>query len=101
MQNAEYRKLKLTNMQTKSGFTLRPLGQEYILVGESVERVNFNKMIVMNETAAFLWKKVGTTHWEAKDLAKLLLAEYEVDEDTAMKDAQTIVESWKQAGIIE
>lgn len=88
-------------MQIKSGFTLRPLGQEYILVGESVERVNFNKMIVMNETAAFLWNKVGSGHWEVKDLAALLLSEYEVDEATAMRDAQSTVELWKEAGIIE
>lgn len=88
-------------MKIKTGFTLRPLGREYILVGESVERVNFNKMIVMNETAAYLWNTIGQSDWEVKDLAALLTDEYEVDAATAMKDAEATVQQWKDAGIIE
>lgn len=42
-------------MKAIKGFKLRPLGDEYILVGESVDLINFNKMITMNETAAYLW----------------------------------------------
>lgn len=45
-------------MKVIKGFKLRPLGGEYILIGESVELVNFNKMITMNESAAYLWKQV-------------------------------------------
>ena len=41
-------------MKTIKGFKLRKLGNEYILVGESMELINFNKMITLNETAAFL-----------------------------------------------
>ena len=42
-------------MKTKVGFTLRPLGKDYILIADSIEQVDFNKMITMNQTAAFLW----------------------------------------------
>ena len=44
-------------MKTIEGFKLRKLGNEYILVGESMALINFNKMITLNETAAFLWEK--------------------------------------------
>ena len=44
-------------MKTVPGFRLRKLGNEYILVGESMELINFNKMITLNETAAFLWEQ--------------------------------------------
>ena len=45
-------------MKTKKGFRLRELGGDYILIGESVELVNFNNLITFNEAAAYLWQKV-------------------------------------------
>ena len=88
-------------MNVKKGFKLRPLGREFILVGESVEQVNFNKMITMNETAAYLWEKVADgKDFDAKLLADLLTAEYEVSDEQALKDAEMTVKVWLNAGII-
>jgi hypothetical protein len=42
-------------MKTKKGYTLRPLGQEYILVAEGLDVADATRMISMNATAAFLW----------------------------------------------
>ena len=88
-------------MNVKKGFKLRPLGREFILVGESVEQVNFNKMITMNETAAYLWEKVADgKDFDAKLLAEYLTAEYEVSDEQALKDAEMTVKIWLNAGII-
>jgi hypothetical protein len=88
-------------MNVKNGFKLRPLGREFILVGESVEQVNFNKMITMNETAAYLWQQVADgKDFDAAMLAGYLTEEYEVSEEQALKDAQMTVETWLNAGII-
>ena len=89
-------------MKAKQGFKLRALGNEFILVGESIEQINFNKMITLNETAAYLWRKVADgTPFEAKQLADWLLEEYEVEPEQALSDAQKTAETWLQAGIIE
>lgn len=89
-------------MKVKQGFRLRPLGDEFMLIGESLEQINFNKMITMNETAAFLWNKVADgKDFDAQALATFLLDEYEVKEEQALTDSQTTIESWLQAGIIE
>ena len=40
-------------MKTRKGFRLRELGGDYILIGESVELVNFNNLITFNEAAAY------------------------------------------------
>lgn len=89
-------------MQTKSGFRLRPLGNEFILVAEGLEQINFNKMITMNETAAFLWNKaVEVTSFDRDVLAAWLTEEYEVTLEQALVDAQNTIESWTNAGIIE
>jgi len=89
-------------MNIKPGFKLRPLGEEYILIGEGVEQINFNKLITMNSSAAYLWNQVsdGKT-FDAERLASLLIAEYDVSHTLALADAQTTIDSWQQAGIIE
>ena len=88
-------------MKALQGFKLRPLGNEYILVGESVEQINFNKMITMNETAAFMWRAIEDgKEFDAETLAKALTDEYEVTKEQALQDTQKTIEAWKQAGII-
>lgn len=88
-------------MKALQGFKLRPLGNEFILVGESIEQVNFNKMITMNESAAFLWQQIDNGEdFDAQTLAQLLTGEYEVSEQQALEDAAKTIESWQNAGII-
>lgn len=88
-------------MKTKTGFTLRPLGKDYILIADSIEQVDFNKMITMNQTAAFLWNKALLQEFDATIMARWLQEEYDVSETQALADAQTTLESWRKAGIIE
>ena len=89
-------------MHTIKGFKLRRLGNEYILVGESVEQVNFNKMITMNDTAAFLWQQVSDgSNFDADSLADMLCSEYEVSKAQALQDADKTLQAWLSAGIIE
>lgn len=38
---------------------MREMCGEYIVTGESMEYVDFNKMLNLNATAAYLWKEVG------------------------------------------
>ncbi len=89
-------------MKIKKGFKLRPLGGEFILVGEGLEQINFNKMITMNETAAYMWQQVENgSDFDAGRLADLLLKEYDVTREQALTDAENTMMSWKDAGIIE
>ena len=93
-------------MKTIEGFKLRKLGTEYILVGESMALINFNKMITLNETAAFLWEQAERLTQEKGnfDITALTMAlcnEYEVSPEQAMTDVDATVRSWLEAGIIE
>ena len=92
-------------MKTIEGFKLRKLGNEYILVGESMALINFNKMITLNETAAFLWEKasdLSATHggFTAADLCKALCADYDVTPEQAMTDIDSTLSSWLETGVI-
>lgn len=93
-------------MKTIEGFKLRKLGNEYILVGESMALINFNKMITLNETASFLWQKAEELTREkgsfnAETLCRALCEEYEVSPSQAMTDTDATISSWLSAGIIE
>lgn len=89
-------------MKTKKGFHLRQVCGENIMVAEGMENIDFSNIISMNESAAYLWKQVeAMPDFTADTLATLLTEEYEVDEGTALRDAQTLVNQWQEAGIIE
>lgn len=88
-------------MRIIEGFVLRPLGDEFIITGEGPAQVNFNKMISLNSTAAYLWRSVEGREFSVDDLTALLLEEYDVDEGTASKDALAIVNKWIEIGLVE
>ena len=87
-------------MKTSKGYTLRSLGQEFILVAEGLEAVDFSRMISMNESAAFLWKAVEGKDFEAETLVNLLMDEYGITREVAEKDVTALLQTWKEANII-
>ena len=88
-------------MKIKEGFVLRNIGDNYMVVGEGLAQIDFNKIISLNSTAAFLWKAVQGKDFDAQTLRDLLLGEYDVDEATALRDATSLMEKWAAAGIVE
>ncbi len=89
-------------MKTKKGYTMRSMGNETLLVPESLGyAVDFSRMISMNASAAFLWKAVEDKDFDAETLANLLMEEYGIDHDTAQHDVEALLQTWKNANIIE
>lgn len=88
-------------MKIKQGFELRTICGEAIIVAHGIENIDFSKIISLNESAAYLWKAVEGRDFDAEELARLLTEEYEVDEATALQDAQKIMNEWQEAGLIE
>jgi hypothetical protein len=87
-------------MKTVQGFKLRKLGNEFILVGESLELINFNKMITLNATAAFLWQEAEKGEFTVASLTEALLAEYEVSAQQAQADVEATINQWLKAEVI-
>jgi hypothetical protein len=88
-------------MKAKKGFNLREVCGEQIIVAEGKENIDFSNIISMNESSAYLWKNIQDKEFSPEDLQKLLTDEYEVDDETALKDARTISQQWIKAGIAE
>ncbi|MDO4950038.1 MAG: PqqD family peptide modification chaperone [Bacteroidales bacterium] len=88
-------------MHIKDGFRLRTICGESIIVAEGENRIDFNKIVSLNESAAYLWSSVGEKEFTADDLAALLTNRYEVAADVAAADAARVAESWVAAGLAE
>lgn len=88
-------------MKIKTGFELRNVCGENIIIAHGVENIDFTKVITLNESAAFIWKQVEGKTFTEEDMVKILLDEYEVEELQAQADVKALAESWLQAGLVE
>ena len=74
---------------------------ENIVAAEGLQHINFNKLISLNSTAAFLWKALEGKEFTAESMAQLLVDEYEIDMELALKDSENLCKSWIEAGVAE
>lgn len=88
-------------MKAKTGFNLRNVCGEQVIVAEGRENIDFSNIISMNETSAYLWNAIQGKDFTVDDLVEMLTQEYDVDEQTARKDAQALAKQWLEAGICE
>lgn len=86
-------------MKIKQGFILREVAGNCIVVAVGSAVKEFNGVINLNETGAFLWKKLQDGADE-EGLVQALLGEYEVEEDLARKDVKAFVEKLQGAKLL-
>ena len=73
-------------MKIIDGFRLRDVMGQATVIGEGVGQVNFNKLVTLNDSAAYLWKSVEGKEFDAEMLASLLV---------------DISSQWKEIGLVE
>ena len=88
-------------MKIKEGFVLREMCGENIVAGEGLEHINFNKLISLNSTAAFLWKELVGKEFDPNSMAALLVKEYGIGMELALKDSKNLCDAWVNAGVAE
>lgn len=88
-------------MRIIDGFKLRSVAGEMVVSGEGVAQINFNKLLALNETAAYLWQNVESKEFDVQTLADLLESQYEVERASALCDAQDLLDKWIECGVVE
>ena len=86
-------------MKIKEGFILREMCGENIVAAEGLEHINFNKLISLNESAAYLWQELIGKEFTAEDMAQLLIDRYGIGQELALNDSKNLCEAWINAGI--
>lgn len=87
-------------MKIKNGFILRNVSEAYVVVATGEAAENFNSMITLNETGAFLWKLLSENDCTAETLVTKLLEEYDVAKELAEKDVAAFISKLKEANLI-
>lgn len=87
-------------MKVKEGFLLREVADSQVVVPVGKRTVDFNGMLMLNETGAFLWKLL-LENTDENTLAIKLAEQFEVSIDLASKDVKLFVKKLKEANILE
>ena len=87
-------------MKIKENFILRKIAGDDVVVPIGENIADFNGAITLNETAALLWKELGTGSTR-EELKASLCKEYDVPEEKAYKDIDKFVNILKEHGILE
>lgn len=87
-------------MKIKEDFVLRKVVDSYVVVPVNQMSLDFNGIINLNETGAFLFE-ILQNGAEKEELLSKLLKEYEVSEEVAKKDIDVFLSKVKEADILE
>ena len=85
-------------MKIKEGYLLRNVAGNDVVV--PVGNLDFDGMITLNETAAFLWDALQSDTNEDALVEKMTEA-YEIDEATAQKDVAAFLNKLREAGLLD
>ena len=85
-------------MKLKDGFILRQVAGETVVI-PSGDDMDLNLMITLNGTAKVLWEKLDQGA-ERQELIDALLAEYDVDAETAAAGVDGFVKKLEAHGFL-
>ena len=83
-----------------SSIVTRKTGKEYVLVPIANNIADMNSVYTLNETGAFIWEQIDGKK-SVRDLIEALIAEYEIDKETATRDIFSFIEDLNKYLIIK
>ena len=87
-------------MKIVKEFILIDIEGECVLVQTGATKQEFNGLITMSDTAKFIWENMEKVN-SFEELIKMILEEYEIDEETAKKDAHGFINELIEAGFVD
>lgn len=87
-------------MKIDSRFKLQNVAGERLLLLQGKVDGDMTKVISFNESAVEMWNALQNRDFEVADAAQVLLDNYDVSQEVALKDAQGWVDILKEKGVI-
>ena len=87
-------------MQVSKDYLLRTIAGETILIPSGAAAQKFNGLVTVNAIGAFIWDVLQTPH-DLEGLVTRITEEYEVDADTARRDAEEFLSELRRIGALE
>lgn len=87
-------------MKIKSGFILRDIDGQSVVIPVGAVATRFNGMITLRGTGKFLWNLLGEEQTEDSLLAAVLHT-YDVTAETAQADIANFIHALKEADLLD
>lgn len=87
-------------MKIKNDFVLRKVADSYVVVPVNSLTLDFNGVMNLNETGAFLFEQLQNGI-EKEELVCKMLDEYDVTEEKASADIDAFINKLKDADVFE
>lgn len=88
-------------MKLKDGFAIREVCGMSVVSATGLKNMNYNKLLNLNSTAAFLWNTFYGKEFSHEDMAKALVDQYGIDMELAMNDSAKLIQAWKEAEVLD
>lgn len=88
-------------MRIKKNISIRKIADEYIMIADTADSLDYTKAISLNETAAYLIEASHDQDIEVSTWVELLLEHYEVSPERAQADAEALLDTLLRAGVVE
>ncbi len=87
-------------MKIKSGFVVREVAGQSIVIALGEATKIFNGMIKLNETGRIIWDMLSAGA-EKEDIINRVVDEYEIDRETVENDVNAFINTLQGANILE
>lgn len=87
-------------MKIKSGFVVREIAGQSVVVALGEASKVFNGIIKLNETGRVMWD-ILSQGAQKEDVINKILSEYDIDRETVEKDVDSFVTTLKENNILE
>lgn len=87
-------------MKIKESLTLRKIADEYIMIADNGDSLDYTTAIALNDTAVFLIQATEGNEFSLESWTELLVENYEVEYNQALEDVKNLIDSLYEIGII-
>lgn len=88
-------------MKIKNGFLMKSVAGRTIVVPVDGATLDFNGVLTLNETGAFLFSLLQKEDLSAEQLTEKITESYDIDKEIAASDVEKFIEKISEAGMIK
>lgn len=88
-------------MRINQNCKVREIAGENVVIMQGRNGADLTQIITLNESALILWQALCGSDFEVEDAQRVLTENFEVDDATALRDAQRWVERMRECKLIE
>ena len=88
-------------MKIKEGLKIRDIAGEKVLIMQGQIGADMTKLVSFNSTAEWLWNSLKEKYFTEEDVVGLLVEQYQIDKETAARDACVWIEQLMSCKALE